>query len=215
MSSEIRAAALSAVALVACQAASASFVYQSANRDVRATVNGAVVDPESTTAYGSWFGSASANSANYVILATQGSNLAAGEMTFVGASQIDASAAANLGASSTATVTFLSDATETIRWIANLARASSGAGNSAAISMSVIDVAAGTPLLAFTGPSTGSGSFDVVAGRTYRVTINSSASASGSANAVSDYNVGFFSTVPAPGAIALLGFAGIAGRRRR
>lgn len=215
MSSVNRAAALAVAALAVSQTASAGFVYQSADRSVTASVGGSVVDAESNTAFTSWFGSASANSANYVILSTQGSNLAASEMTFVGAAQISAGAPAVLGAASTATVTFLADATESIRWIVDLWRESSGTGNSAAISLSVMDVAAGTPLLAFTGPSLGSGSFDVIEGRTYRVNIAATSAAVGSTNAVANYNVGFFSTVPTPGAIALLAVAGLVGRRRR
>jgi hypothetical protein len=39
--------------------------------------------------------------------------------------------------------------------------------------------------------------------------------ADGPSNSLSNYNVGFFSAVPTPGAVALLGLAGLAGRRRR
>jgi len=215
MSSVLRAAALSAVALAAIQSASAGFVYSTSARETSASVGGSVVDSESTTASGSWYGSASANTASYVILATQGSNLASTEMTFVGAAQISASSAATLGATSTANVTFLASASETIRWIADLAREASGAGNASAISLSVLDLATLNPVLAFTGPTIGSGSFDVVAGRSYRVIVSATSSAVGSTNASANYNVGFFSTVPTPGALALLGLAGLAGRRRR
>ena len=215
MSSVLRAAALSAVALAAVSSASAAFVYQSSSRETSASVGGSVVDSESTTASGSWYGSASANTATYTILSTQGSNLASTEMTFVGAAQVSASGSATLGASSTATVTFLASATDTVRWIANLARDFSGAGNNAAISLSVIDLTTFNPVLAFTGPTIGSGSFDVVGGRSYRVSISATANATSATNSVANYNVGFFSTVPAPGAIALLGLAGLAGRRRR
>lgn len=215
MSSVLRAAALSAVVLAAVSSANAAFVYQSSSRETSASVGGSVADSESTTAAGSWYGSASANTATYTILSTQGSNLASTEMTFVGASQISASAPATLGATSTATVTFLASATDTVRWIANLARDFSGAGNNAAISLSVIDLTTFNPVLAFTGPTIGSGSFDVIAGRTYRVNISATANATSATNSVANYNVGFFSTVPAPGAIALLGLAGLTGRRRR
>ena len=215
MRSVLCAAALSAVALAVSTTASAGFVYQSASRETSVLVGGQTVDLESTTAFGSWFGSASANTASYTLLATQGSNLAALEMSLVGAAQISASGAATLGSSSSATVTFLADATETIRWIANLAREASGAGNSAAISMSVIDLTTFNPVLAFTGPSIGSGSFDVIAGRSYRLNVSATAASTGATNAVANYNVGFFSAIPAPGAIALLGLAGLTSRRRR
>ena len=215
MRSVLCAAALSAVALAVSTTASAGFVYQSAARETSALVGGQTVDLESTTAFGSWFGSASANTTSYTLLATQGSNLAALEMALVGAAQISSSANTSLGVSSSATVTFRADASESIRWIADLARQSSGAGNSASISLVVIDLTTQNPLLVFSGPSIGSGSFDVVANRTYRVTVAATASSTSATNASANYNVGFFSAIPAPGAIALLGLAGLTSRRRR
>jgi hypothetical protein len=216
MHSYIRAAALSAVALAATQAASAGFVYQSAAREVAVSVNGSVVDSESNAAFGGWFGSASSGNSAFSALATQGSGLSYGEMSFVGASQIDASGdTALVNASSIATVVFTADSTESIRWIANLFRDSVGTGNSASIALSVVDAVSGNILLAFTGPSIGSGSFDVQAGRSYRVNLAALSIADGPSNSLSNYNVGFFSAVPTPGAVALLGLAGLAGRRRR
>lgn len=211
----LRAAALSAVSVAVAQSANAGFVYQSAARDVSVSVSGAVVDSESNSAYGSWFGSASTTGMGYSALATQGSNLGLQEMTFVGAAQLDASMTASLAARSTASVSFLADSNESISWIVNLARQSAGAGNSSSIALSVIDVASGAVVLAFSGPSIGSGSFDVIAGRSYRVDLSALANASGPSNSLANYNVGFFSAIPAPGAIALLGLAGLAGRRRR
>ena len=209
------AAALAAVTLGASQVASAGFVLQSSARNVSVSVAGAVVDTESNTAYGPWFGSASSNAASYAALATQGSGLSSAEMTFVGAAQLDASAAAALAARSTASVVFLADSNESIRWIANLWREAIGSNNSASIAMSVTDIASGSVLLGFTGPSIGSGSFGVVAGRSYRVDIAAIANATGPTHSLADYNVGFFSSVPTPGAIALLGLAGLTARRRR
>jgi len=214
MSSVIRAAALSAAALAA-SAANAGFVYQSSAREVSVSVAGAVVDSESTVAFGDWFGNASVNTSSYVGLATQGSGLDAGEMSFVGAAQLSANTAASLSARSVATVVFVSDATESLQWIASLAREAAGSNNSASIAFSVTEIDTGAILLAFSGPSNGSGSFDVVSGRSYRVSISAIAGATGPSSALANYNVGLFSTVPAPGAVALLGLAGLAGRRRR
>ena len=143
MQSILRAAALSAVTVAVAQSANAGFVYQSAARDVSVSVSGAVVDSESSSAYGSWFGSASTTGMGYSGLATQGSNLGLQEMTFVGAAQLDASMTAALAARSTASVSFLADSNESISWIVNLARQSAGAGNSSSIALSVIDVASG------------------------------------------------------------------------
>ncbi|MEY3025160.1 MAG: hypothetical protein RL136_1127 [Planctomycetota bacterium] len=215
MQSFLRAAALSAVALAATQVASAGFVYQSTDRAVSVSVAGSVADSEQNFGSGSWFGSANALGTGYTGLATQGSNLGAMEMTFVGAAQLEASVVAALMATSTATIEFLADSTESISWIAGLARQSSGAGNSASIGLSVVDIASGDILLAFSGPSNGSGSFDVVSGRSYRVSLSAMANLSGASSSSANYNVGFFSSVPTPGAIALLGLAGLAGRRRR
>jgi len=218
MSSVIRAAALSAagvVSLVAVSSADAGFVYQSAAREVSVSVSGAVVDSESSAAFGDWFGNASVNTSGYVGLATQGSGLDAMEMSFVGAAQLNASSAANLNARSVATVVFLSDATESLRWIASLAREAVGSNNNASIAFSVTEIDTGAVLLAFSGPSNGSGSFDVVSGRSYRVSISAIANATGATSSLANYNVGVFSTVPGPGAVALLGLAGLAARRRR
>lgn len=218
MRSVLRAAALSAVAMstfVVASAANAGFVYQSAAREVSVSVSGSVVDSESSTAFGSWFGDASVNTSNYVGLATQGSGLDDLEMSFVGAAQLNASAAAILNARSVATVVFQSNATESLRWIASLAREATGSNNNASIAFSVTEIDTGAILLAFSGPSNGAGSFDVVAGRSYRVAISAIANATGATNALANYNIGVFSTVPAPGAIALLGLAGLTARRRR
>lgn len=210
-----RAAALAVAALAASQVASAGFVYQSATRGVTASVGGSVVSSDATAALGPWYGSASSSTSSYSILSTQGSSLTNGEMTFVGAAQINASNQAALGATSTATVNFVSDLTESIRWIASLGRDTSGNGNSAAISLSIVDLVTNVTVLAFTGPTIASGSFDVQAGRAYRLTLSASSVAAGPTHSLANYNVGFFSTVPGPGALALLGVSGLFARRSR
>jgi len=215
MGSSIRMAALAAVALCGYQSADAGFVYTSSNRVVDVSVNNAVVDSQSTTAQGSWYGSASSNTSSYAGLATQGSNLSFAAMTFVGAAQLDASATAAIAARSAASVFFSSNATESIRWIADLAAQAQGANNTSSIALSVFDITSNSTVLAFTGPSIGSGSFNVTSGHNYRVELAANASAAGPVNALANYNVGFFSTVPGPGAMALVGLAGLASRRRR
>jgi len=215
MGSSIRMAALAAVALCGYQSADAGFVYTSSNRVVDVSVNNAVVDSQSTTAQGSWYGSASTQTSSYAGLATQGSNLSFAAMTFVGAAQLDASATANIAARSGAQVFFSASGTESIRWIANLAAQAQGSNNTSSIALAVIDLSTNSTVLAFTGPSIGSGSFTVTSGHNYRIDLAANASATGPVNALANYNVGFFSTVPGPGAMALVGLAGLASRRRR
>lgn len=209
-----RVAASAAVALAA-SAADAGFVYSASNREVSVAVSGSTVDSEVFTNAGSWYGAANALGAGYSALSTQGSQLAALEMTFVGAAQIEASATAAIAGRSTADVTFIADSTESIAWIASLGRSASGAGNGGSISLSLVDVTAGGVLLAFSGPSNGSGTVDVVGGRTYRLQIAALSNTSGAGSVISNYNVGFFSAVPAPASI--VAFAGLlaGGRRRR
>lgn len=210
--------AFGAVALFVAATADAGFVFQSASRETEASVGGIVVQSDSSIGFTSWYGSSRANTAAHVVLATQGSNLLGNEMTFVGAAQVSSSAGTTLAARSAATVTFVADATESVRWIADLWQEALGAGNAASISLSVIDLTASSAEIAFSGPVLGSGSFTVDAGHAYRVEITAIAAAVGSTNAVANYNVGLFADslpVPAPGAIALLALAGLAIRRRR
>ena len=121
-------------------------------------------------------------------------------------------------ARSAASVTWIADTTESVRWIADLWHEATGAGNAASISMSVIDLTDSSAEIAFSGPVLGSGSFTVDAGHAYRVEILAVAGSVGSTNAVANYNIGLFADsipVPGPGAIALLALAGMAARRRR
>ena len=206
--------ALGAVAFFVTATADAGFVYQSATRETQASVGGVVVQSSSTAAVSTWFASSWTNSAAHSVLATHGSDLTHSAMTFVGAAQLSASADTTLAARSGATVTFEADATETVRWIADLWQEALGPGNSASIALSITDLTTSTAELAFTGPTLGSGSFQVTAGHAYRVTILALADSVGSTNAVANYNVGLYS-VPGPGALALLGIAAMAARRGR
>lgn len=216
MSSSVAArCAFGAVALSLTAAANAGFVYQSAARETEASVGGVVVQSEATTSFTSWFGSARSTSVAQSILATHGSSLLADEMNFVGAAQVSSGGDANLAARSAATVTFTADAAATVLWIADLWQQASGLGNAATISLAVVDLTASSVAVAFTGPTLGSGAFSVSAGHTYRVSILATVASVGATNATADYNVGFVSQVPAPGAVALLAVAGLAASRRR
>ena len=210
--------AFGAVALFVTAAADAGFVFQSASRETEASVGGAVVQVANTLGFTSWFGSARANTAAHAVLATQGSSLLGNEMTFVGAAQLNSTTDTALAARSAASVTFVADATESVRWIADLWQEAFGAGTTASIALSVFDLTASSAEIAFAGPVLGSGSFTVDAGHTYRIEILATVGSSGSSNAVANYNIGLFGDslpVPAPGAVALLALAGLAGCRRR
>lgn len=210
--------AFGAVALFVTAAADAGFVFQNATRETEASVGGVVVQSTSTVGFTSWYGSSRANTAAHAVLATQGSNLLGNEMTFVGAAQVSSSADTTLGARSAASVTFVADATESVRWIVDLWQDATGAGNTASISLSVIDLTDAVADIAFSGPAIGSGSFTMDAGHTYRIQIVAVAGSVGTTNAVANYNVGLFADslpVPGPGVIALLALAGLAARRRR
>lgn len=207
--------AFGAVALLVTTAAEAGFVYESAARETEASLGGVVVQWQSTTSFTSWFGSARSTSVAQTALATQGSNLLAEEMNFVGSAQVTSGGDASLSARSAATVTFIADASSMVVWIADLWHEPSGSGNAASISLAVLDLTSSTVTLAFAGPTLGSGAFSVSAGHAYRVSILATASSVGAANASANYSVGFATQVPAPGAVALLAVAGLAASRRR
>lgn len=211
--SQMRNAAMAAVSLAAVQVASAGFVLQSASREVSVSSMGSVADSDSNNLFDSWFGSASTSGMGYSALATQGSNLSYSEMTFVGAAQLSASMPSMLGASSTAEVVFAADANETITWIVGLGE-NFGAQGVASASVIVTDLTTGTIRLAMSSDAAGSGSFEVIAGRQYRVEVTATATAQGTGEYFANYNIGFTS-IPQPGAVALLGLAGLVARRRR
>ncbi|MFM7052391.1 MAG: hypothetical protein ACKOYN_09695 [Planctomycetota bacterium] len=212
----LRAAAFAAgCAFAASGVANAAFVYSSSSRSVDVTVNSTVVDSEFTSAFGGWFGSASSNGAGYSALAQQGSNLASLEMSLVGSATVDASATAAIMARSMADISFIASASESISWLASLGSGSTGSAAPGLLTVRVTDSTSGTVVLAFTGPTAGSGSFGVVAGRSYRVEVSAMAIVQGGGLSAANYSAVFSAPVPAPGAIALLGLAGLVGRRRR
>lgn len=216
MGLSLRAAAVAAgCAFAAAGIANAAFVYSSANRTVDVSFNSTTVDSESTTAFGSWFGSASSNGSGYTALAQQGSNLDSLEMSLVGSATIDASTTAAIMARSMADISFIASASESISWLASLGSGSTGGGAPGQILVRVTDSTTGTVVLAFSGPTAGAGSFSVIAGRSYRVEVSAMAIVQGGGLSAANYSVGFTAPVPAPGAIALLGLAGLVGRRRR
>ena len=208
----LRSAAPAALALATSMAAEAAFVYSSASRSTAVSFGSTVVDSESTVAFGDWFGSASSSGSTYSMLATQGSRLAITEMSFVGAAQAEGSATAPVSAASLVDVFFTVDLSESISWIAGL---STDAGGGSGISLIVSDLTSGTNVLVFSGPTNGSGSFDVVAGRSYRLQIAATATNAAQSSALASYNANFQSTIPAPASIlALAGILGVSRRRR-
>ena len=215
MQFSIRATALAVVSLAAVQAADAAFVVSSAFRETTVQ-NGQTVPSSFTTsaASGSFNGDASNVGNDFTSLANQGSNLLSSRMTFVGGVTVTQSSAFDLSGRSNATVTFGVSVSETIRWTMNLNASEFGSSNAGAVSVRLEDVTTGSTLLNQVRGFTGQGNVSMVAGRTYRLIISSTAQSAASGDAESTFNVGFY-TIPAPGAFALLGLAGLTGRRRR
>jgi len=215
MQCSIRLTALAVASLASVQAADAAFVVSSAFRETT-VVNGATIPQSFTTSAtsGSFNGDASDLGNDFTTVANQGSNLLSSRMTFVGGVTVTQSGAFDLSGRSNATVTFSVSASETIRWSMNLFSLESGGANAGAVSVRLEDVTGGSTVLNYARGFIGQGNVSLLADRTYRLIISSTAQASSAGDAESTFNVGFY-TIPAPGAFALLGLAGITGRRRR
>jgi uncharacterized protein (TIGR03382 family) len=212
----IRASALAVASLGVVQAADAAFVVSGAFRETT-VLNGATVPQSFTTnaASGSFNGDASDLGDAFTTVANQGSNLLSSRMTFVGGVTVTQSGGFDLSGRSNATVTFGVSVNETIRWSMNLNAAEFGGGtNAGSVSVRLEDVTGGTTLINQSRSFVGQGNVSLIAGRSYRLIISSTAQANSAGDAESTFNVGFY-TIPAPGALALLGLAGVAGRRRR
>lgn len=211
----IRAAAVAVVSVVPVQAADAGFSVSTASRETSVLSGGAVVDSY-TNAFvtGSFNGDANDVGADFSTLATQGSNLLSSRMTFFGGCTVTQSSNAARSARSLATVTFQATLGEAIRWSVNLNSAEFGSGNAGTVSARLVDTTTGSDVFAYSRSFLGQGAATLVAGRNYRLEISSTAAAASAGDAESTYNVGVF-VIPSPGAFALLGLAGITGRRRR
>jgi len=215
MQCSIRLTALAVASLASVQAADAAFVVSSAFRETT-VVNGATIPQSFTTSAtsGSFNGDASDLGNDFTTVANQGSNLLSSRMTFVGGVTVTQGGGFGLSGRSNATVTFGVSVSETIRWSMNLFSLESGGANAGAVSVRLEDVTGGTTLISKTRIFVGQGNVSLLADRTYRLIVSSTAQASSAGDAESTFNVGFY-TIPAPGAFALLGLAGITGRRRR
>lgn len=212
----LRAAAVAA-AFVGLQTADAGFAYTTASRSVSAATP-SQSDVKSTSALGSWFGSAFAASVGTTALANQGSDLAAATMSLVGAGQAIGASGAGSSASSIADVTFIAmsedgGATVDVNWIIGLSQNIGGAG-SASVQITLTDVTTSTIRLMLSNNTTASGVVNLISGNTYRLVANATSSASSAGNGFASFN-GSFSIVPAPGALALLGLGGVIGSRGR
>lgn len=215
MQCSIRVAALAVASLAVVQSTDAGFVVTSALRETAALNGGAVVQSfTSSSTSGSFNGDASDVGDAFTTVANQGSNLLSSRMTFVGGATVVQNSAFALSGRSTATVTFSVSASETIRWSINLNAAEFGSANAGSVSVRLEDVTAGGTLINQARSFVGQGNVSLLADRTYRLIITSTAQATSSGDAESTFNVGLY-TIPSPGALALLGLAGFAGRRRR
>ena len=215
MQFSIRATALAVASLGVAQAADAAFVVTGAFRETT-VVNGATIPQSFTTnaTSGSFNGDASDLGDAFTTVANQGSNLLSSRMTFVGGVTVTQSSLFDLSGRSNATVTFGVSVNETIRWSINLFAAETGGTNAGSVSVRLEDTTGGSTLINQSRGFVGQGNVSLLAGRSYRLIISSTAQANSAGDAESTFNVGFY-TIPGPGALALLGLAGVAGRRRR
>lgn len=212
------AAAMAAAAFAVSGVASAGIVYDSASRVVSIAVNGNVVASDSTSALGEWVGSRFWFNPSYTAVATQGSNLTSTEMTFTGGSQINSNTAVwSVGSISVASVFFRVDANEIFNWFVGLNTGVGGSGNQSSAAFLLVDTSTGSNLVDFSGTASQSGTVELLEGRVYQVAVSGLSQTSASGNAFTNLNAGLTS-IPAPGAAALLGLAaltGATGRRRR
>jgi len=220
MGSITRAAAVAAAAVAlgaTSQQAAAGFVYSSTLRSVSVTAGGAS-DSDSSNAGGVWFGSASLSGAGFSGLANHGSNLTMDEMNFSGAAQALASSANfSVVAQSLVDITFVAQgfgggSTLDVSWIVGLSDIQTGGASF--VSVVLTDLTANVVRLALSDDSIASGSLTLDAGRSYRLEIRADASVSNGGGALANYNASFVA-IPAPGALALLAFAGASGLRSR
>lgn len=215
MQCSVRLTALAVASLASVHASDAALVVSAASRETSVLSGGAVVDTYiNSLATGSFNGDANDVGADYSSIATQGSNLLSSRMTFVGGCTVIQSSAGARSARSLATVTFQATLGEAIRWSVNLNSLEFGESNVGAVSARLVDTVTGTVVFNYTRTFVAQGTATLLAGRNYRLEISSTATTLPAGDAESTYNVGVF-VIPAPGAMALLGLAGIAGRRRR
>ncbi len=208
-----------AVALVGSSAAHAGFIYDTSNtsRTTQAWVGGSSVDSDATTNLGQWYGSAFFSNGASSVLANQGSDFAANEMTFAGGAQTSSSVALALAGESFATTRFALTSAGSLNWIVTTNSSAIGAGNMTDMSITLINLTTGQYLFAHSGNSTGNGSIALSSQYNYELQIDAHAMSTSAGSAVATYNAGFeFVAIPGPSALAMLavGMASARGRRR-
>ncbi len=203
---------------VGLSAAHAGFVYDTShtNRRTQAWVIGSSVEVDATTALGPWYGSAFYSDATTAVLANQGSDLGASQMTFSGGAQTSSSVAIDLHAQSVASTRFGVTSAGALQWIVTTNSVANGFENMSSISISLMDLTTGQFLFARTGNSSGNGSIQLIASHNYELVIYADAESGSAGSTAATYNAGLqFVAVPTPGALALLALAGISARSRR
>jgi len=216
MGFKTRIAASAVFALASVSTASAGFVYSSAVRAVEATAS-AMSDSASDSGFGTWFDSASVFATTSNALAQHGSQLASTSMNFAGAAQSSAVTGGVSSATSGATIDFSSDMDQVVSFILGLTRTASGGGFSTVV-VTLTDLTMNEVRLTASATAAFSGSLELIAGHNYRLLIDADAGVQGAGDSLGQYNVAFSAPVPSPGALALLGLAGLAGfavRRHR
>ena len=210
--------AVMAVALVGSSAAHAGFIYDTTNtsRTTQAWVGGSIVDSDATMNLGQWYGSAFFSDGASSVLANQGSDFAASQMTFAGGAQTSSSVAIALAGESFATTRFAVTSAGSLNWIATTNSSASGS-NMADTSITLINLTTGQYLFVYTGNSNGNGSIALSSQYNYELRISANAMSTSAGSTVATYNAGFeFVAIPGPSALAMLavGMAAARGRRR-
>jgi|688.fasta_scaffold456470_1 MYXO-CTERM domain-containing protein len=213
MQLNMRLAASAAVALSSVSVANAGFVYSSANRTVEATA-GATTDTASDSGFGTWFDSASVFATSSNALAQHGSQLSSTSMNFAGAAQASATSGGVANATSFAIIDFVSDMDQVVAFIVGLTSTGSGSGFNSVV-VTLTDTTTSTVRLTASATAAFSGSLSLENGHSYRLVIDADAGVQGTGDSLGQYNVAFSTPIPAPGAAALLGLAGVVARRRR
>lgn len=206
-----------AATLSAAASAEAGFVYSSSNRSISLTSPNGTASA-SSTALGDFLEFRSYNAPSVSGSVQQGSTLGLDSMSFGAFSQLFSNAAAfggPLNATSFAIVRFSVDSTVVAAVSVGTTLQSAGAGASTGVSVFLRDATTGEVGYSTSSAVNDSLELTFVAGRTYQLEILSAASVpSGVGNAFTNYSVSI-SAVPAPGALATLGLAAMARRRRR
>ncbi len=135
-------------------------------------------------------------------------------MNFAGAAQASATAGGVANATSFAIIDFVSDMDQLVAFIVGLTSTGSGSGFNSVI-VTLTDTTTSTVRLTASATAAFSGSLSLDSGHSYRLVIDADAGVQGTGDSLGQYNVAFSAPIPAPGAAALLGLAGVVACRRR